>query len=88
MLVLQRKKGQTLLVGDNIKISIIDIGADGVKLAIDAPRDVKILREELSEAMKTNEQSVVNKEKISALKNLLKTEGFGEMLKNNKVDIE
>ncbi len=71
MLVLQRKKGQVLLVGENIRISIIETATDGVKLAIDAPRDVKILREELVEAEAVNRESVANLEKLQKVRALL-----------------
>lgn len=40
MLVLQRKKGESLLLGDDIQISVVDIGTDTVRLAIEAPKDV------------------------------------------------
>ncbi len=68
MLVLQRKKGETLLIGDTIKLSIVDVGADGVKIAIEAPQDVKILREELIEATLVNEEAVMPKADFEKLK--------------------
>ncbi|MFR3730914.1 carbon storage regulator [Lacrimispora sp.] len=58
MLILQRKKDQELLIGDNISITILDIGNDWVKLAIDAPRDISIMRSELIEAASANEEAV------------------------------
>lgn len=47
MLVLTRKKGETIVIGDNIKISIVDVQGDNVRLGIIAPKDVSIYREEL-----------------------------------------
>lgn len=58
MLILQRKKEQSLAIGDNISITVIDIGNDWVKLAIDAPREVSILRSELIEAASANQEAV------------------------------
>lgn len=55
MLILQRKKGQSLTIGENVTLTITDIGQDGVKLAIDAPKDVLVLRSELLEVAKENE---------------------------------
>ena len=52
MLILRRKKNESLLIGENIRITIIDCAGDGVRLAIDAPKQISILREELSEADK------------------------------------
>ena len=58
MLILRRKKNESLLIGENIRITIIDCAADGVRLAIDAPKQISILREELSEAEQTNKTSL------------------------------
>ncbi len=71
MLVLQRKKGQSLLLGEDIKISVVEITPEGVKLAIEAPKEIKILREELAELAKINEQSVVEKSQLNKLKDYL-----------------
>lgn len=57
MLILQRKKQQTLTIGDNINITVVDIGNDWVKLAIDAPRDISVLRAELIEAASANQEA-------------------------------
>lgn len=57
MLILQRKKGQELTIGDNICITVLEVGSDWVKLAIDAPRDVSILRSELIEAASANKEA-------------------------------
>ncbi len=70
MLVLQRKLQQSVLIGDNIKITILDSGVDGVKLAIDAPKDIAILREELVEAAKMNQEAVLNNPSVDELKKM------------------
>lgn len=44
MLILRRKKNESLLIGDSIRITIIECAADGVRLAIDAPKQISILR--------------------------------------------
>ena len=58
MLILRRKKNESLLIAENIRITIIDCAGDGVRLAIDAPKQISILREELSEAEQTNKTSL------------------------------
>lgn len=58
MLILRRRKNESLLIGDNIRITIIECAADGVRLAIDAPRQISILREELSEVEQTNKTAL------------------------------
>lgn len=73
MLILQRKAGEALLIGDNIKISILEIGTDKVKLAIDAPKNIPILRTELLDAAESNREAAQSsKDSISSLKNILK----------------
>ena len=52
MLVLSRKKGEKLLIGDEVEITVVEIEGDRVKLGINAPKGVKILRAELIEEIK------------------------------------
>lgn len=52
MLVLTRKSGQTINIGDEIKIKIVEIGNGFVKLGIQAPREQPIYREELYEKLR------------------------------------
>lgn len=47
MLVLGRKTGETITIGDNIKVSVIRLEGGRVRLGVDAPKDVCILRAEL-----------------------------------------
>lgn len=47
MLVLSRKPGEKILIGDNVTITIVRIGPNTVRLGIEAPRDMNIVREEL-----------------------------------------
>ena len=57
MLILQRRKGQSLSINDNITLTVVDTGADWVKLAIDAPKEVPILRSELKESAAENQKA-------------------------------
>jgi carbon storage regulator len=52
MLVLTRKANQTIKIGDDIKIKIVEIGNGFVKLGIEAPKEMPIYREELYEKLK------------------------------------
>lgn len=52
MLVLSRRVGERLVIGDNIVITIIDVRSDGVRIGIDAPREVRVNRAEVLEAVR------------------------------------
>ena len=72
MLILQRKKNESLVIGDNITITIVDSGSDWVKLAIDTPKDIPIVRTELLEAVSTNKEACTpDKTSVMLLKQLL-----------------
>ena len=57
MLILQRKKGESLSINNNITLTILDAGAEWVKLAIDAPKEIPVLRSELKEAADENKRA-------------------------------
>ncbi|MDN5276734.1 MAG: carbon storage regulator [Clostridiales bacterium] len=66
MLVLSRKPGESILIGDNIEVKIIDVQGDQVKIGINAPRDVTILRKELmDEVRQVNREAVVDSSRLS-----------------------
>lgn len=52
MLVLKRKINEKIRIGNNILISIVSVSENQVKIGIEAPDDVKILREEIFETVK------------------------------------
>jgi carbon storage regulator len=63
MLVLTRKKGQSLMIGHDIEISIIDIQGDQVRIGINAPKSVTIHRKEIyEEIIKENLSAVAGKD--------------------------
>lgn len=51
MLVLTRKKGETIMIGDQIEVKVISVDGDQVKLGIVAPKSVKVHRSEVFEAI-------------------------------------
>lgn len=58
MLVLSRKKGQSIMIGHDIEITIIDVQGEQIRLGINAPRDVTIHRKEVfEEIIQENKQA-------------------------------
>ncbi len=57
MLVVTRKPDESLIISDDIEVTILEISKDKVKIGISAPKDVKIIRSELKFARQTNEQA-------------------------------
>ena len=49
MLVLSRKAGESLYINDTIKVTVVDISRGRVRLGIEAPKDVPIMRDEINE---------------------------------------
>lgn len=59
MLVLTRKIGSNIIIGDNIRISLISVDGDKARIGIEAPRDVRILREEsITDTIEENQRAV------------------------------
>ncbi|WP_339215268.1 carbon storage regulator CsrA [Solibacillus sp. FSL W8-0372] len=67
MLVLTRKKGETIMIGDQIEVKVISVDGDQVKLGIVAPKSVKVHRSEVFEAIQQQ-----NKEALATSVNVLK----------------
>ena len=51
MLVLTRKPGEKILIGDDIVITVLDVRGDSIRIGVDAPRGVKIQRDEVLRAV-------------------------------------
>lgn len=71
LLVISRKKGESLLIGDDIEITVIKTDENSVKLSISAPRSVTILRKELYKEVGEENKNAAAMD-ISILKNLKK----------------
>lgn len=52
MLVLTRKKGQKLIISDNIEITILETKGESVKIGVQAPKEISVFREEIYEEIK------------------------------------
>ncbi|MBQ2698020.1 MAG: carbon storage regulator [Clostridia bacterium] len=71
MLILQRKSGESLLIGEDISVTIVSVEGNRVRLAISAPGDVPILRSELVTATAANRDSAVEEAAPADLLGLL-----------------
>ncbi len=58
MLVVTRKIDESIIISDNIEVTVLEVTGDRVKLGISAPRDIKIIRNELRDAQKLNEEAI------------------------------
>ncbi len=74
MLVVKRKVSESIMIGDDIEIIISEISQDKVKIAINAPKDIKITRRELMETCEFNKDASekINKSSLNDIKNQLK----------------
>jgi carbon storage regulator len=57
MLILSRKPNEKIMIGDDISISIIEIRGDQVRLGVDAPKTVKVYRQEVFDAIKSENEA-------------------------------
>ena len=56
MLVLSRTRDESIIIGDNVVVTVVDIRGDKVKLGIEAPQDVTVHRREVYEAIRRENQ--------------------------------
>lgn len=57
MLILTRKAGETITIGDNIQVKVLSIKGGQVRIGIDAPREINVNREEVQAAAVTEQSS-------------------------------
>ena len=71
MLILQRKPGESLVIGEGVTVSVVSIEGGRVRLAISAPPEVPILRSELLDAKLANQESAAEEAAPAELRGLL-----------------
>ena len=70
MLALTRKKGESLVINNNLEVTILEIRGDQIKLGISAPRDVSIYRKEVYLQIQEENKAALETNNAEALKNL------------------
>lgn len=79
MLVLSRKEKESIIIGDNIEIIIQSIDKDNVKIAIIAPKEIKVFRKELIEQVTSeNQQAVVSIDRSKLISMLSPKKDFSD----------
>ena len=71
MLALTRKKGEALVISNNIEITVLEIRGDQIKIGISAPKDVPIYRKEVYLQIQQENEAAISADGLDALNNLL-----------------
>lgn len=72
MLALTRKPGQQIMIGNDITINIVEVKGDNVRIAVDAPREIRIYRGELLASIaRENKQAAESLDKSIDLSDIL-----------------
>ncbi|BAN69307.1 carbon storage regulator CsrA [endosymbiont of unidentified scaly snail isolate Monju] len=57
MLILTRRVGETLMIGDDVSVTVLGVKGNQVRIGVNAPRDVSVHREEIYERIKNEQQA-------------------------------
>jgi carbon storage regulator len=60
MLILSRRPGESLTIGDNITVTVVSINGNQIRLGINAPREIRVLRDEIYKAIRDENQAAAN----------------------------
>jgi carbon storage regulator len=60
MLVLSRRPGESLTIGDDVVVTVVGVSGNQIRLGITAPREVRVLREEVYKVMREENQAAAN----------------------------
>ena len=64
MLILSRKINEKIMIGDDISVSIIEIRGDQVRIGVDAPKSIKVFRQEVFDAIKAENKAAAQSNAI------------------------
>ena len=77
MLVLTRKAGESVVIGDEVVVRVLEVRGDVVRVGIDAPRDVQVHRQEVYDAVREANiaAAAASEEAIAALRGIVRRAG-------------
>ena len=70
MLALTRKKGEAIVINNNVEIAILEIRGDQIKIGVNAPEEVPVYRKEVYLQIQKENKASVAEDKMAELKNL------------------
>ena len=80
MLILSRKINEKIMIGEDISVSIIEIRGDQVRIGVDAPKTVKVFRQEVFDAIKAENRAAAESKPVLPVVN------FGASLQEKAID--
>ncbi|HEX2584053.1 MAG TPA: carbon storage regulator CsrA [Steroidobacteraceae bacterium] len=66
MLILTRRVGETVMIGDDIAVTVLGVKGNQVRVGVNAPKEVSVHREEIYERIKREEQSGISSRRVSS----------------------
>lgn len=70
MLALSRKRGEALVINNNIEITVLDVKGDQIKIGINAPKEIPVYRKEVYEQIQQSNREAMTKQTPEALNSL------------------
>lgn len=62
MLILTRRVGETLVIGDNVTVTVLGVKGNQVRIGVEAPRDISVHREEIHQRIRTGQPAPLMRE--------------------------
>lgn len=84
MLVLSRKPGEALRIGDDVEITVVEVKGDMVRLGIQAPRNIQVWRKELWEAIVAENQKAAEEAATAEIPAIPAASGVSDLLAKKK----